>query len=203
MEKAEGWQFNVEIFDDHVIKIPKTEEETRKMAMRYLKHIGKEEELEERTKIVLNYLKESTEILKKSIIPNQLLGDLEFLGDGTIKQKRAVTLKEILSGGAVDQKEIIRKVVEFNLELWKYGIHETTFKFHSNFGLIDDEIVLIDPFEITDKKEVVEKQILKKKWKKKAKYKGRAHEDAIDYFFKMADELWTKENLDKLWKSAL
>ena len=87
--------------------------------------------------------------------------------------------------------------------LWKYGIHEKTFKFYSNLGLINDEIVLIDLFEITDKKETVEKQIKNKGWKHLKKIKQHDVSEAIEYFLEQVEKRITTKKLNDVWRINL
>ena len=100
-----------------------------------------------------------------------------------------------------ERLKLIDKIAKFLLEIWKYGIHENTYKFFSNLGLEKERIVFIDPFEITSKKNKVLKQIKKQKWAKSEKYQKHLSNEEIDYLMKKLNKAFTKENLNKFWKT--
>jgi len=201
-ERLGGWQFWVEIKDDYVIKTPKNPEEVSVNVERYLKHINKMEELDMQVSKVMNALEISTEILKESKIPRELLANLEFLDEGKIKQTKVKILREELPMvGEEEAKKIIDDAVDFLIEIWKYGVHENTFKFDSNLGLMDEKIVLIDPFEITDKKEKVEKQINNRRWFKPRRLENNPLKRFIEYFNEQMDKKMTLEKLNETWRT--
>jgi len=150
-ERIGGWQCWVDIYDDYVIKTFKTKSEIKESVQRYLDWIGKQEEPEERTNKMLEDVKNSTKIIKKSKSPIDLLADLEFLKNGSVKQKKVIVLSEAMENKKKsEQIKLIDELVKFILQLWSYGIHEKTFKFFSNLGVDNNKIVLIDVFELTD-----------------------------------------------------
>ena len=101
-------------------------------------------------------------------------------------------------------KKLIRDLIKSVVELWEYGIHEKTFKFFTNFGIINRKIDLIDFFEITDNLEKVEKQIKERKWHKPERLKESLKtKKLVTYFIKEADKKLNIENLRKLWKKRL
>ncbi len=199
MIKKDGWQFWVEIDGEKVIKTPKSEKEIKKKVKKYLDYIGKPEELEERTRRMLEDVKNSVRIIQESNIPKELLANLEFIGKGKVKQNTAIVLEKAIDENE-NPKRLIDKSVNFFIKLWTYGIHEKTFKFLSNLGTINNKIVLIDAFELTDKKEKVEKQLTKKSWNKRKLFKGKMGDELVDYFLKKCEELLTIENLNKNWE---
>jgi hypothetical protein len=198
MIKKDGWQFWVEIYDDYVIKTPKKKEEIAVNVKKYLDYIGKPEELEKRTLQMLEDIKNSTRIINNSNIPKKLLADLEFIEERKIKQKTAKVFEKAINESE-NPLELIDKAINFLIKLWTYGIHEKTFKFLSNLGVIKEEVVLLDPFELTDKREKVEKQIIKKSWKKKILFEKKINKEIKDYFLEKCEELLTIENLNKNW----
>jgi hypothetical protein len=197
-----GWQFWVDFYEDYVIKTPKNKKEIEEEVEKFLRWKNKLEELEKRTNKMIFDVKNSTKIIKRSKIPKKYLAEIEFLEEGKIKQKRVKSLEEVLK--KLNEKErlkLIDKVLNFLLEMWKYGIHENTYKFFSNLGLDKHRVVFIDPFEITAKKNKVLKQIKKQKWVKPEKYQKHLSEKEIDYLMEKLNKVFTKENLNKYWKT--
>jgi len=145
---------------------------------------------------------EGIRIIGEKNIPKKMLGNLEVLDDGTIKQTKVSVLQdvwaELYEAGKIDEmKAVMEKTVDFIVELWKYGVHEKTFKVGYEFGLMDGEIVLIDFGELGDEKRVPEKQIQKKMWiKQMVKY---SCQEVLDCFNKLADEKFTLEVLNENW----
>ena len=191
-----GWQFNVRVYEDYVLKTPKKRKEIEKSVKKYLYSIGKLDRLNSTVdKIIID--------IKNSNIPRAFLADLEFLKNEKIKQKRVIPLKEYLEKlNETEKKNLFKDISNFILKLWEYGIHEKTFKLFSNMGFDKDSLVLIDAFELTDNKEKVLNQIEKAPWKKKQKFNKNLSESLRNYLIKELDKRLTKENLDKYWKKA-
>jgi hypothetical protein len=197
-----GWQFWVDLQEDYVIKTPRNRDEIKEKVEKFLRWKNKLEELDERTDKMILDVKNATKIIKKSKIPKKYLADLKFLENGKIKQKRVKPLDEVLKDLDKNGKlKLIDKIMKFLLEIWKYGIHENTYKFFSNLGLDKGKIVFIDPFEITSNKNKVLKQIKKQKWAKPEKYQKYLSGDEIDYLMKKLNKTFTEENLSKYWKT--
>lgn len=199
-----GWQCWVDIYKDYVIKTPKTKKEIYETIKRYLDSIGKPKEINERTEQMIKDIQESVKIIKNSKIPKKLLASSKFLPTGEIKQKRALVLEDkfeklVKKKRDKEIKRLIDKSIDFIIELWKYGIHEKTFKVYSNFGLIDNEIVLVDLFELTNKKEKVEKQIINKKWENLQKT-THLPKEYIEYFLTQVEKRLTIKKLNEVWE---
>ena len=197
-----GWQANIEYFGDYVIKTPKTESEIRETVTRYLNSIGKIGELDKRVKDMQTGWVNGLKIISNSKIPPKMLGYPEFLDEGKIKQKRVRVLEEvwnelIKNGKIKEMKNIVDKTLEFIIELWKYGIHETTGKIGYEFGLMGEEIILIDFGEICKNKNTAKKQIMKKYWEKNIN--KHCTKEVADYFNMKAISTLTINNLDKNW----
>ncbi len=206
IKRIGGWQVWVEVYKDYVIKTPKSKKEIKETIKRYLDAIGKPEELKERTQKMIEDINNSTKIIKKSKIPFKILGNLEFLDKGKIKQKRAIVLQNKLDSlvkkdKIKEAKKLIDKSINFLIELWKYGIHEKTFKIESNLGIIDNKIVLLDLFELTNKKEKVKKQLKKKNWDKSRSWIDKIPEKLHLYTIKQIKKKLTIKNLNKYWRS--
>ncbi|MAG50558.1 hypothetical protein CL621_02875, partial [archaeon] len=96
-------------------------------------------------------------------------------------------------------KKLIDLSINLMIKLWRYGIHEKTFKFTSNIGVINKDAVLLDIFELTDNKMKVKKQIKKKPWDKFERLSKEMPEDLARYFIKQANKKFTIINLNKNW----
>jgi len=201
-----GWQANIEYFKDYVIKTPKTEQEIRETVARYLNSIGKIEELDKRVKDMRDGWIRGKEIILNTKIPLKMLGNVELLEDGRVKQRRCRVLEEVWNelfknGKIAEMESLIDKSLNFILDLWKYGIHETTGKIGYEFGLIGEDIILIDFGELSQKKSTAEKQIAKKYWEKSiAKY---CEKEVAECFNKKASIMLTLDNLNKNWGEKL
>ncbi|MCK4552680.1 hypothetical protein KAT80_00560 [Candidatus Pacearchaeota archaeon] len=197
-----GWQCWVDLHNSYVIKTPKNRAEIKQEVEKFLTWKNKLEELDERTDKMIFDINNSTKIVKKSKIPKQLLANLEFIGHGKIKQKKVLVLEEALQNlKEVEKLKLIDKITKFLLELWKYGIHEKTFKFFSNLGIDKNKVILIDVFELTSNKKKVLKQIKKRQWAKTKRFKKHLPPKLIDHLIKKLDKTLTEKNLEKYWKT--
>jgi len=124
LEKKEGWQMNVEIYEDYVIKYPKNKEQIIESILPYLKSIGKEEELEERTIKMIDGTSKALQIIKKVNIPYKYLAGMIVLENGKIKQDKVLLLDDIFENLKDKQqiKKIIDDYINFVVLLWKYCI---------------------------------------------------------------------------------
>ncbi len=97
LEKKEGWQMIVEIFNNKIIKYPKNRKQIERVIIPYLKSISKENELEERTSKMINDVNSSIKILKKSGVPMDHFANLKFLKNGKIWQDKVLILDDIFN----------------------------------------------------------------------------------------------------------
>jgi hypothetical protein len=200
-----GWQANVRYFKNYVIKTPKTIQEIRqKITPHYKTDLNR---IEDKIKKLRLDWKNSVKIVRSGKIPLELFAFPEFLSNGRIKQRRVTMLSEeferlINQRKFAEAKKLADKVISFILILWGYGVHEITFKFYSEMGLMDGKIVLVDIGELTDDKELVKKQILKgnKKLEDLRKYH---HDKVLDYYQEQIKKKLTITNLNSIWLSAL
>jgi hypothetical protein len=196
-----GWQVWVEIHKDHVIKTPKTKREIRDHIKPHLKATNKLNELSWRVDAMLRNVKNSIRLIKRSKAPRRLFGNPEFLEDGRIKQDLAIQLEDKMS--KANSKNLIDQYIRLILELWKYGVHEKTFKFYSNFGLIKDKVIMIDFLELTGNKKTVLRQIRKRQCDRPFGLKRVLSEELADYYVKQANKYFTVENFNKNWKTKV
>src|SRR3989338_10066244 len=109
-QKFGGWQFWVEVYDDYVIKTPKTKKEVEERVKSFLSKIGRIEELDERVEKVMSDIDASKKIILKSKVPRSLLANLEFLKNNKIKQSRVIILGEALAeANKKDAEKLIEK----------------------------------------------------------------------------------------------
>ncbi len=208
-KRKEGWQVWVDIHKDHVIKTLKTKEEVKYGVKRYLDSIGKSHKIEKTVDRAIQDIINSIKIIKRTKMPMKYFADPEFLEEGKIKQKRAISIDDklrelIRKKKRKEAKKTIDKFMKFLHNMWCYGLHEKPLKFNLNFGLIDNRVVLIDLFELTTNKEKVRKQIRKKPWRKHKKHVIKSLPEWVaDYFIEQADKKITEENLDKFWKKKI
>lgn len=201
--KKGGWQANIEYFDDYVVKTPKTEDEIRNKITPHYQMTEKLDRVEEKIKKLKNDWKSSIKIIKSGKVPLRLLAFPEFLDDDRIKQRRVKMLSEefgdlMSKGNLKGAKRLVDRVIDFIISLWQYGIHEITFKFYSEMGLMNGKIVLVDIGEITDDKELVRRQ-LEKKGKKLEDLRNHHHDKVLDYYQEQIKKRLTIEELDKSW----
>ncbi|OIO81095.1 hypothetical protein AUJ84_01650 [Candidatus Pacearchaeota archaeon CG1_02_32_132] len=208
----EGWQCHVEVYDDYVIKRFKTKKEIGDSVRRYLMGMGKNlSELEKRVNDAEKDRIYSLKLIVRNKIPDKIIAFPEFLDDTHIKQKKVIEVGDKLEeyfkqNKNKEWKSLLVKIIKFILVLWEYGIHDKSFKFTSNIGLLDDEVVLIDFLELTDNKMKVEKQIRKRKWVNymeiNKKWKRYSNEFA-EYFVAKCDEILTIDELNKRWRNKI
>ena len=205
--KDGGWQVNVEYEGDYVIKTLKTPKEIKKKIAKHFERSGELKKLDNKIKALLSDWQEAVSIVKSGVVPLDLLANPEFLGDNKVKQQKVVMLSEVfqdlVSKGEMSKaKKLVDKVIDFIITLWTFGVHEKTFKFYTEMGLLNDNIVLVDFGELTDKKEKVIKQITKdnKKLEKLRKYH---HDKILDYYQEQIRKRLTVDTLEKNWGKAL
>lgn len=203
-----GWQVNVEYFDNHVIKTPKTEGEISKKIFKHLKSKNKLHKLKDTVIKMQNDWENSIEFVKNSNIPLEHLAFPEFLEDEKIKQVKVQMIEDKLTllikeNNLKEINNLARKIYEFIFVLWSYGFNEKTYKLGTEFGILDDEIVLIDFGELSVDKEKVEKQIKEKKWSGLKYLKKYTSEEVEKIFTELAEEMLTIEKLNEVWESKI
>jgi len=208
LEKKEGWQMNVEIYEDYVIKSPKNKEQMRKKIEKHLIKKNQLYLLDEKINFIHSSISNSLKIIDDSNVPMKLLANAT-IKNGVIKQDKVVLVKERLyelmaKGEIIKAKKIIDKVIDFIIELWKYKIHENTYKFYSSYGIdSNEEVVLVDFLEITNDAESVKKQIGKKKWDKPKRYFGKVERELREYFINLSNKKLTIDTFRKYWGKRL
>jgi transcriptional regulator of heat shock response len=202
-----GWQVTVKYLKDHVIKTPNTSDRTMKKISEHLQKKNKLEETRELTIKIGKELEDAIKIIQASDIPKKLLAYPEFLEGGKIKQRRVVILdrlfEDLIKKGKIKEaKKLMDRTLEFIVKLWRYGLHEKTFKFYSGYGILDNQIVLTDFGEITDDYEKVKKQ-LKGKGPNLDYLKKAYTSELIDYFSEQKKKILTTKRLKENWRKNL
>ena len=160
--KDGGLAILVDVYEDYVIKTPKSKKEIKEKVRKFLEWQKISGELNKRTNRIISDTEKSTKIIKRSSIYHKLLANLEFLQNNRIKQKKVTPLFQLIPElSKKDTINLFDKIIKFQIEIWKYGMHKKTFKFFSNFGIDNNSLVLIDAFELTSNKKQVLKQIKK------------------------------------------
>ncbi len=197
-----GWQANIEYFEDYVIKTPKTTEEISRKVSRYLEPLGRISELDFRIKKMQDGWQAGLDIISRGKIPARMLGNIKIIDGGKIRQKRAFTVQDILedlysAGKREEARKIVEKVLDFIVDLWKYGVYEHTSKIGNQFGLVEDEVILLDFGELREDRGLAKKQIGDKKWvKQMTKYSSQ---EVLDCFSEQIDKKLTLDVFDKNW----
>lgn len=204
LDKKEGWQMNVEIYENYVKKYPKNKKQIREKIKDYLIYKNQLHLLEEKVEYIHSSIFKSLKIISNSKVPMNILAN-PTIKNGIIKQDRVIIVKEkldelIMKGDTKSAKEIIDKIVSFIIELWEYKIHENTCKFYSSYGINKKgKIVLVDFLEITNNVESVENQIGKRKWDKPKRYFGKVNKELREYFIEIANKNLTLDTFRKNW----
>ncbi len=60
-------------------------------------------------------------------------------------------------------KRLVNTTIDFMIQLWRYGMHDKSGKVGSEFGLLNNKVMLIDFGELCENKKTVQKIITKKK----------------------------------------
>lgn len=202
-----GWQANVEYFDNYVIKTPKEKSEIISKIRKSLERTGELYKLDGLVENMQLDWDVSMKIIKKTTMPRELFANLEFLENGKIRQSRATIVKDILEefvekGDMLNAKNTIDCVIDFMIELWRYGVGEKTFKFQTEYGVLNNQIVLVDIGEVTDNKETIKKQIMNQSPDFKA-VRGYYNEELLDYFLEQRKERMTLDVFEEVWRSKL
>tara|TARA_Y100000034_G_scaffold122683_1_gene168462 strand:+ start:68 stop:706 length:639 start_codon:yes stop_codon:yes gene_type:complete len=199
-----GWQANIKYYKNYVIKTPKTDKEIRDRIRYHFEKTNTLDKMEIKVKKLKTDWKNSLRIINSGMIPPKVFAYLEFIKGGKIKQKRVRMLadefEELMSNNNLkESKMLVDKVIEFILVLWQYGVHEVTFKFYTEMGIMDNEIVLVDIGELIDDKDLVRKQLEKGYKKILGDLRSYDHDDVLNYYKKQVKKKLTIKKLDEYW----
>lgn len=197
----EGWQCKVYIFQHHVVKVLKTYEETWQTVAREFSG-----DTAEAVGIVRGAVQPSIALLAEHRPPPALVACFEVLGEGIFLQKRGenigdVVARHIKQAEFQEIRSLLERTLELVLELWRYGLSETSWKFNKNFGVTEDgQVALLDCLELTGDRDFVLGQLVKKRWRKKNKhFIERLPPTLGEEFRAMAERYLTAEMLLEVW----
>lgn len=201
----QSWQWEVFFYPRYVIKRRLSYTKTRAAVVRWKHFEGKpRQEVEQRTKAVIEEVDHAVAFLKRSAVPRRLLAELEFLPDGTLRQRRAVTLgvrfrnltkkKHFASA-----RDLVDRYIDLNFDLWRWGVFERIFKFSRNNGVIGRRVVLLDPFELLYTKPEIEARLRKKPWRHWIR-ENKLPPSLAAYFRRQCDKAFTVFTFRKLWR---
>lgn len=197
----EGWQCRVYIFRNHVIKVLKTAEESWDTIVRQYKG-----DTAEAFKIVREAVQPSIDLIERNKPPASLLGNFVVVEEGIYRQARGENLGETVAqlaqnGKLTEIRALLAATLDLVIELWRYGLSETSWKFNKNFGVLQNgEVALLDCLELTGEQERVRRQIEQSRWLKK----NRRFIDALpnplgDEFKGMLNARLTSQVLEREW----
>lgn len=164
----EGWQCRVYVFRDHVVKVLKTEEESWDTIVRQYQG-----DTAAAFKIVRGAVQPSLDLIERNRPPASLLGNFEVVGDGIFRQARGENLGEAVArlaqlGKPAEIRALLAATLDLVIELWRYGLSETSWKFNKNYGILQNgAVALLDCLELTGERERVQRQIEQSRWLKK------------------------------------
>jgi hypothetical protein len=202
-----GWQVDVLICSASVIKKLKTYEKSRERIAPYLRHKGKsEKEIDEAARQAIDDVKRSLRIVKVSNCPGELLGNPVFLDDTRFRQDKAVDLVMMIrarlqEGPVYNTQRVLSEYIDFNLELWSYGIYEKTYKL-DNFGYVGERMILVDFLELSDDLEFIKRQLNEANWSRVCG-RYRLPETVNNYFVQEAEKSLTLEHFEAIWRISV
>jgi len=97
---------------------------------------------------------------------------------------------------------LVKQAVDMMMSLWKLGVFLDDFQFPQNFAIEDGHIYLADLGRLSSKKPILPLSFYRKIWRLWV-WEGicKEYPDAFDLYEKLANQYFTKENLDKWWNS--
>jgi len=137
------------------------------------------------------------------LIPDiSIIGNPIFIDGINYTQDNATQLKDVLPNKPdAESINLLEQFIKIIKELWKYGCHEKSLNFFTNFGLSrDGKVILIDFNEITFNKTDVIADVEKMKWLNNWSYINLP-ERLQHYYRKRLKEEFTVANIEELWNS--
>jgi hypothetical protein len=197
-----GWQVGVRLYKNHVVKSLRSVREMKIAVSKFLPEPKDKKEIKKRVDNNYSEWDYSMKLVKDNKVPLKMIGDPVFLKKNIIKQKRGIVLKYALRDLYEKKemkklKEVIEKTIDFVIELWRYGIVEKTCKISNEYGIINDQIVLIDFGAISDKKYIAKNQIKEREWEMRMKWD--LPEEVLKMFNRSAKRRLTIDSLNKNW----
>src|ERR1700712_5392849 len=150
----------------------------------------------------INIIRASYDKLVGLIPDLSIIGNPIFIGGINYTQDNAAQLKDVLANKSeAESINLLEEFIKVIKELWKYGCHEKSLNFFTNFGLSKDgKVILIDFNEITFNKADVIADVKKMKWLNNWSY-AHLPEKLQNYYRQRLKEEFTVDNLEELWQS--
>lgn len=134
--------------------------------------------------------------------PVSLFANPSFVGNTlNYTQDRVVVMEDFFSKSSLDQnKKAIDGYIEFQKKLWSYGLHDTTDKLQTNYGINKNgNVVCVDFGEFVFTKEKALESVLKQKWLSRQSYKNWKDLELKNYYTERMFAEMTEENLNYNW----
>jgi len=200
---AEGWQCNVYLFENYAIKEVKDFDESLRIVRRQFR--GAEKDLKEVVKLALENASRSIALLEEKRPPPELTAYFEPIGNGFFLQHRVQSLGRViqmLQGINADRDIVnfLEKYLTLVKSLWRYELHETSWKFNKNAGVDrGGSVVLLDCLELSGSISVAESDLKERRWRKMQRIRGVLPLHLVDVFVRMCEETLTVDSLHKEW----
>lgn len=201
-----NWQAWVVLGAVHVLKAPKTLAESAE-AIRGQRAEAGRPELDPKSfaRTLADAYAHGCALVQRSPAPSKLFGDPIFLGDGCYVQTRVRPVRVILRSEA-DRAlwpALLAGCVGAMARLWRWGLHETSLNFTSNFGLAaDGTLVLMDFGELTVERDEVAAALAAGLWRRSWSATRDLTPEQSALFLAAAERTFTMETLERLWLSA-
>lgn len=135
-----------------------------------------------------------------------LFANPSFVGNTlNYTQDKVVIMEDYFLNNNLDQnKKAIDRYIEFQKKLWSYGLHDTTYKLQTNYGINKNgNVACIDFGEFVFTKEKALESVLKQKWLSRQSYKNWKDLELKNYYTERMLAEMTEENLNKMWSKNL
>ena len=205
MKIKKGLQFTNYIYEDHVIKKPRTLIGVIIKNLSWKPHrLLYPNELLKDSINSFRYTQEQFNNLKLRKDLFDFLGIIE-IKDNSIIQKKLLSLGDFIKRNSLNKnKKIIIKYFEFIQNMWRKSFFETTFEFTVNYGITKDEkINLIDVGELCFEKVKVIKYIKQKYWLTRWSYRKVISNELKEFYKNKAYEYLTLKQLNKHWNNNI
>lgn len=198
-EEYGGWQYKVYPRGDQVEKRPKSTFEIAETIVRSdLTHLGRPRNLLSKIKRTKRRREQALENLKSHQVDHSLLANVRLDGQRII-QDRATPVRAALENKDADaRKSILDRCIACLFECWKQGFGEDSYSFAENYGISNDEIVVIDIGELCFSKKQIQNDITEEAWLDSYTYQLLAPKDKAYFRSTMARQV-TVERLDEMW----
>lgn len=133
--------------------------------------------------------------------PVSLFANPSFVGNTlNYTQDKVVIMEDYFLNNNLDEnKKVIDGYIEFQKKLWSYGLHDTTYKLQTNYGIdARGSVVCIDFGEFVFTKEKALESVLKQKWLSRQSYKNWKDLELKNYYTERMFAEMTEENLNRL-----